>query len=310
MSTAEFRMRWETAEGRKLATEASRWLHGKSSRRPKGLAIVDGRVDLRGIAMHHLESAATSNKRGTVANACWRSLDLRGSRLGHMRWFSLEITNCLFDDAVLDDLRVWESEISDSSFAGASLEGSPLGTGQKFKRNGWSRIDFTRADLRGVQFDAADLEDVDFSNARLDSVQFKHCRLTRIHFAGEVREVLFESRPFASDGAVGFPMKLVDFGEAEFRDVEFRGCTFQSVTFPRSQRHLIIPNFPAVARRVSGAISSDASDSARTLTAILENRLKLPGDPGSDGIFTREDLVRWRNEEYATYVFDRFREAQ
>ena len=303
-------MRWETAEGRRLATEASRWLHGKSPRRPKGLAVVDGRVDLRGFAMHHLESAATTAKRGTVLDARWKSLDFRGSRLGHMRWFSVEVSDCLFDDATLDDLRVWESEISGSSFVGASLEGSPLGTGQKFKRNGWTRVDFTSANLRDVHFDAADLEEVNFSYARLDNVQFRHCRLVDIRFAGELREVVFESRPFRSDGAVGFPMKSVDFGDAEFRDVEFRGCHFESVTFPRTQHHLIIPNFPAVALQVLEAIAPDPSDSARTLTAVLENRLKLPGEHDSDGIFTREDLVRRRNEEYAEYIFDRFREAQ
>lgn len=60
-------MRWKTGEGRRLASAASGWLHGGTSRRPKALEVVDGRVDLRGFAMHHLESAAAKDRRGAVS---------------------------------------------------------------------------------------------------------------------------------------------------------------------------------------------------------------------------------------------------
>jgi len=120
MRTSELRKRWDTAEGRAFAAEISEWLHGRA-RLPRSLATVDGRGDLRGFAIHHLQSRRPSIAHGTVENARWVELDLRGSSLDHLRWSSVEVVGCLFDGASLNGLRVWESSIEHTSFVGAKL---------------------------------------------------------------------------------------------------------------------------------------------------------------------------------------------
>jgi uncharacterized protein YjbI with pentapeptide repeats len=302
-------MRWDTAEGRLLAADVSAWLHGRERRPPKGLGLVEGRVDLRGIAMHHLDLNHPTGKRGDIVRVVWNGLDFRGARLDHMRWFSVRIENCAFDDASLDQLRVWESTIVDTSLDHAKLNRAAIGTGDNYRRNVWERVSFRRANLRDAHVHNADLYEVDFSNANLRGVSFRHARLEGVVFAGLMREVLFENRDFSTDNAVGYPMKSVDFRNAEFHDVEFRGSHFESVSFPLLQEHLLVSNFPAAARYVLDRIATDESSCARGLRAILAGELRLPGDEDATGVFIRADLIRWRDEAFADFVFDHFRQA-
>ncbi|MGO4533403.1 pentapeptide repeat-containing protein [Leifsonia sp. 2MCAF36] len=307
MTGVELRERWDTLEGRALAREVSAWLHGRS-RRPKKLASIQGRADLRGLLLRHVELASPTSERGTVRGVRWAKLDFRGARLDYMRLFSLTIDDCVFDGASLSELRVWEFPIVDSSFAGANLRYASLGTGPKYARNQWSGVSFRLADLRGAGFDAADLTDIDFSHAKLKDCLFRHCRLDGLTFAGDVRDVLFENTPF-SDGSIGYPMRNIDFSQAAFRDVTFRGSHFDNVAFPSGQKRLEIPCFPVAARYVLDHLPSDHSEGP-ILKAVLENRLsnKLIADD-STGVFWWDDMVRWRNEAFAQLFRDSFEAA-
>ena len=304
------RMRWDSSAGRELAAKASAWLHGHIRRRPDGIKLVGGRADLRGFAMQHLELATRSTQLGSVEGGNWKRLDFRGATLNHMRWSSMRVKDCLFDGASLEELRVWESKITDTSFVDARLTYGALGTGPKYRRNSWRRINFTHSDMRGAHFDSADISSADFSAANVDNVLFRHSKLNNVRFTGPMHEVLFENRDFVTDNSVGYPMKSVDFHNAEFYDVEFRGSHFEAVRFPSTQHQLLVTNFPLVAEHVIDLVKDDKSESAQGLRAILSLELGLPGKVDSVGVFTREDLVRWRDEAWADYVFDRLQEAE
>lgn len=308
MRTSELRKRWDTAEGRAFAAEISEWLHGRA-RRPRSLATVDGRGDLRGFAIHHLQSRRPSIAHGTVENAHWVELDLRGSSLDHLRWSSVEVVGCLFDGASLNGLRVWESSIEHTSFVGAKLVQAVIGAGEKYRRNQWRHVSFQRAKMRDATIHNADLFDADFSNADLEGASFRHSRLEGIRFAGTLRKVLFENRDFVTTGSVGHPMRSVDFSNAEFHDVEFRGSHFESVTFPASQEDLLIPHFPSAARWVLRRLEEDDSMWSRQLAAILDGALVKNSAEDSSGFFIRDDFVRWESEGFATFVFDYFHSA-
>ncbi|SEI16623.1 MULTISPECIES: pentapeptide repeat-containing protein [unclassified Leifsonia] len=308
MTMVELRKRWDTAEGRALAAAVSAWLYGRA-RRPRNLDSIDGRHDLRGLAMHHLQSQRPATIYGTVENARWKDLDLRGASLDHMRWSSVEVGGCLFDGASLDGLRVWESSIEHTSFTRAKLEGALIGAGEKYPRNQWRHVSFQRAKMRDAIIHNADLDDVDFSNADLKGASFRHSRLEGIRFAGPLRDVLFENRDFVTVTSVGHPMRSVDFSDSEFYDVEFRGSHFDSVTFPTSQEHLLIPRFPSAARWVLHRLEGDDSEWSRMLTAMLSGGLVRLSAEDSTGFFIRDDFVRWEGEGFADFVFDLLRSA-
>src|SRR3954467_6583489 len=77
MTVSELRTRWGTPEGRRLASEASAWLLGKTRRIPKGLGAVDGRTDLRGFPLHNLDAGAAPGRRGAATGVRWKGIDFR-----------------------------------------------------------------------------------------------------------------------------------------------------------------------------------------------------------------------------------------
>jgi uncharacterized protein YjbI with pentapeptide repeats len=245
-----------------------------------GLAIHEGRVDLRGLAT----PAATVIR---VDRAHWRDLDLSHARLPSLRFFDTQLTNCRFDRARCPDWRLWNSQVSDCAFIGTDLRGAALGTWHDNRHNRWRNTDFTTADLRDVQFHGAHLDRCDFARARLDDAQFLQSALTGCRFQGRMKEVMFDNR-LLPDEPRPEPLRQVDFSAVTFEYVEFRGCHFIDVRFPDHIR--LIPHYPAVAARQLALVADDPGLEGRMLAAELRNALRRLGDPpDSTGVFNRRD---------------------
>jgi uncharacterized protein YjbI with pentapeptide repeats len=82
----------------------------------------------------------------------WKDLDFSGSKLKSIRFFGCELYNCSFEECQLQDLRLWSTKMIKSSFKAANLRNSALGGLQDGRRNLYSCVDFSEADLRSAAF--------------------------------------------------------------------------------------------------------------------------------------------------------------
>ncbi|WP_327634132.1 pentapeptide repeat-containing protein [Kribbella sp. NBC_00482] len=212
--------------------------------------------------------------------------DLRGTRASALRWTACRIDGCSFDGAVLRDLRIWDTTVTDCSFAGADLRGAVLGSWHKRRRNRWQRVSFAGADLRDATIVGALFDGCDFSNARLNGAQFEQCDLRDCTFAGDLTDVIFDCRP-RPDRPSPAPLRDLDFGAATFHHTEFRDCHPQNVVLPEGVT--FIPAYRSVARRALQSLALDTSPEATILRAELTLTLQGPGTESGATLYNPQD---------------------
>ncbi|TCC05236.1 pentapeptide repeat-containing protein [Kribbella soli] len=211
-----------------------------------------------------------------LKNARLHGEDHRGSQAVGLRWTGSRIDGCDFGRAALRDLRIWDTKVADSSFAGADLRDAVLGSWHRKRRNEWRQVSFAGADLRGAVLIGALFDGCDFSQARLDGVQFEQCDLRDCTFAGALRDIVFDCRP-RPDCPAPAPLVNLDFRATTFNGVEFWDCHPDNVVLPDDPGIFFIPNYRPAARRALAALESDPSPEAHLLRAELTNALKGPG---------------------------------
>lgn len=269
-----------------------------------GLALKDGRVDLRGLLAPEPSVARTFRTPGAdvavlegtteVRGAVWKALDLSGSRLNGVRFFDCIIENCVFDGCSCKDWRLWSTKVSDSTFRSADLRESALGGVQDSRRNTFRKIDFTGTDLRQTAYVSAEFVECSFKNARLDKVDFHGSTFADCRFEGELHEVLFYRTGFRGDAFPPNEMIGVDFSCAELRWVEFRGLNLESVRFPQDDNHIILDDYPAALDRLLGALKGREDLASRKMVAVFANDRKWAG---RRGILNKNDLLEIGGED-------------
>jgi len=235
-------------------------------------------------------------------------LDLSGAVLPSLRLFGVRIEGCRLDGASCRDWRMWGTTVADSSFAGADLRGSVVGSWHEGRRNEWRRVDFQGADLRHAVSWAALFEDCDFARARLDSVRFEQCALARCRFSGSLRRVAFDGRELP-DRAAPSPLHGVDFRAARFEQVEFLGCKLDRAILPEDPDLELIPHYRCVVERSLALLEGDGSLEARMLRAEFTNALRMMRAADEDFVFNRRDY-RGRDEGLLRLAEDVYRRAQ
>jgi uncharacterized protein YjbI with pentapeptide repeats len=314
VTDSELRARWKTADGSALRAQVREWL-GKGGRAPKGIELHEGRIDLRGIELMGLDrSVPGQGTRGSARDVMltgvrWRRIDFSGANLQHLRLFSSTVEDCLFEDTPCDDLRLWDTTVTDSSFAKAKLRHSAIGTWHEKKRNRWRNVSFDAADLSNASAEACELSGVSFRGARLNGMDFSQAQVVDCVFTGKMKDVLFDGRklPERADPAA---LRRVEFRDAVFDEVEFRGCLFDEVRLPNQPGVRLINNFPVVARKAIELAAEFPTDYARVLESFLEYLLRSPGLEGTGWVFNRGDFVSRRGDAYAEFVDHLFVRAE
>ncbi len=302
------RGRWETGEGRELADEAIARLVAGRPLAGLGLGTTDGRLDLRGLPapvprwLRRFEAAGWfAGKLGELVEfqgAQLEGLDLSGAQLRSLRFRDSRIAGCRFDGTDCRDWRLWGTEVSDCSFAKASLREAAVGTWHDGRRNSWRRVAFQGADFRvGVSW-MARYGDCDFSGAKLTNVKLEQCALARCRFAGELHEVVFDGRDLPERPAPP-PMTDVDFTDAVFDQVEFMGFDLAGVILPRDPDVRLIRRYRCVIERALAALDADESLPARMLRGEFTNRLKMMRGCEESNVFNRRDYLASGGEELA-----------
>jgi uncharacterized protein YjbI with pentapeptide repeats len=266
-----------------------------------GVDRKEGRFDLRNL--HVAEARATQTNRTRVGDTTilegtteirgmnWQSIDFSSSQLPTLRFFDCKISDCVFDECTLRDLRVWGTAFTDVSFRSANLRGAVLGGVQDSKRNIFKNVDFSSADLRKTVYVAAEFLGCQFKDSKLDNVDFQSSTFEDCSFEGELREVIFYSKGFKGDNFPRNKMKGVDFSRARLRWTEFRGLDLDDVRFPVDEEHILIKNFPASLERLTKFFQARSDTGSKRLAAVLANKRKWLGPAQNVGLFNKTDLL-------------------
>lgn len=243
------------------------------------LNVRDERVDLSGLELSAPAAVRQSKlgeaqvtefeRRATIRGVKLKSIDFSSGKLAGLRLIDCEIENCCFDKCGLHDLRMWATNISDTSFRGADLRKGALGGVENGKRNVFLRVDFTDADLRQTMYTAAAFDRCLFRNAKLEKIDFQTSTFSGCKFEGELNDVLFYRRAFNGEQFPQNEMTDVDFTGAKLRHVEFRGLTLESVRLPDNSEHIIINNYAATLDKLIADLQQRQDATSRKLLAYL-----------------------------------------
>jgi uncharacterized protein YjbI with pentapeptide repeats len=221
------------------------------------------RAHVHGVTLNELMPGAI------IQGAEWQSIDFTGSKLGSIRFFDCDIRDCLFDNCQLKDWRVWGTTISQSSFKGANLMKSALGAVFNAKRNTYSEVDFSEADLRETVYRAAAFEKCVFRGTKLSGIDFQTSTFKDCIFVGELRDVLFYKRGFDGNDFPENEMVNVDFSQAALHDVSFRGLSLDRVKFPEDGHHIVIRDVAYTLARLSDQLKQQGDITAKRAIAFL-----------------------------------------
>jgi uncharacterized protein YjbI with pentapeptide repeats len=262
--------RWQDAAGRERADRVVGALLGNGDLRSAAFGEHDGRLDLRGF----VDPGHQPHGREAISLA---SLDLSGARIGPLMFTRRSITNCRFDGATFEDLRLWSSSISDSSFRGAKFMDAPgldartsFGLGARCHHR---KTDFSGADLSGLHVDDAILEDCDFSGARLDRALFS-CDLLRCRFAGHLHDVSFRGRGPLVLRVPRF--QAVDLTEADLHYVGFNGVDLDDFRLPDDPRLRVVARWPCVLRFLTERYPSSPEETPMAVRLAMTEARYLP----------------------------------
>jgi uncharacterized protein YjbI with pentapeptide repeats len=265
------------------------------------LGLKDGRIDLGGLELPEPSVVRRFQFKGlpmaeidpgaSIQDAKWRNLDFTGSKLNGLRLFGCELSNCWFNRCQLCDLRVWRTAFSECSFVGANLRKSALGGVQNGRRNTYTGIDFSEADLRETIYKAAAFERCTFRNAKLEKLDFQTSTFANCVFEGELRDVLFYRRGFEGEAFPANEMANVDFSRAKLHDVGFRGLTMDRVTLPEDADHIVIRSVPSTLDKLVSALKQQNDSLAKQLVAFLNIDRKWVVPDQAQKVVNAKDLA-------------------
>ena len=282
VTAAELKRRWSEPDRLRQVRDVRSWLTGQRAR-PDGLDAVDGRADLRGIPLT-ATPATIGDKDDPSGGVAWDSLDLSGAQLDQLRVFAGRITDCIFDSASLTALKLWGTDVTDSSFRRADLRSSALGTGEwNGARNTWRRVAFDRANLRETTFTAAILDRCSFEKTS-KGLQLVDCEISDCAFRGELRTLSIDGRGHR------FPVDpadiSADFSDATVREFSIQGYRLDRVRLPAQDDVVVLHHYPAALRAAADWLTpSDATEAERRHAGVFDYTLRAPGAEDSDYCF-------------------------
>ena len=279
MSASELKHRWSEPDRLRLVRDIRTWLTGQGPQ-PDGLEKHQGRTDLRGIPLT-ATPATIGDKDNPAAGITWDSLDLTGSQLEQLRFFAGTITNCVFDTANLNGLRLWGTRVTDSTFRRTDLRNSALGTGEWHGlRNTWQHVTFDRANLREVSFIAATLNHCTFEKTT-KGLQLIDCEIFDCVFTGELGTLGIAGRGHR------FPVDpssiSADFRQATLGEFYIEGYHTGNVSLPQQDDLVVVHDYPSAFRTAAAWLRRpDATEIEQRTAGIFDYRLKAPGGEDTD----------------------------
>jgi uncharacterized protein YjbI with pentapeptide repeats len=265
------------------------------------LPMYRGRIDLRGLVLQEPSTErtikATAGQFEIVSGLTvlrgirWENIDFSGSNLQSLRFHDCSVRNCVFDDCSCRDWRMWRSEFVECTFRRSDLRESALGAVDNGKRNVFTRVDFTEADLRKTAYTSAEFSGCTFKETNLKGVDFQGSVFSDCRFEGELDGVLFYDLGFNGKSLSPNEMLRTDFSHARFRFVEFRRLNLATVRLPENDDHLVFEDFPRALEVLLAALKGKHDLQSRKLAAILGNMKKWLGPKQRRGVLSKRDIL-------------------
>lgn len=292
--------RWRTAEGQRAAAEVvSRLSRGRSLDK-LGLGEVAGRVDLRGFLWPSPEFVPKRAGRFSIGVADRDLPELRGVRLTgidfsgatlpHLRFHDSTVTDCLFDKAVMSDLRAWRTTFERCDLEDADLRGSVVGSWHEGKGNTWRGCRFVKTKLQKIVAVGSLFEDCVFADVNLTDVVMDGCSLHDVRFSGPLSGVNFYG-PAPANGPASASLEGLDLRAAKLSAVGFIGFSLSGVSFPDDGDFAVLPGARARLERVLARLEGDTSKEAHFLRVTIGMTVKRYRDD-SDLFVNYDDLTR------------------
>ncbi len=159
------------------------------------------------------------------------------------------------------------------------------------RRNTFSRVDFTDADLGQTIYVAAEFVGCTFKDSHLQKVDFQSSSFSECSFEGELNSVLFYRQGFEGEIFPPNEMVNIDFTHARLRFVEFRKLDLDKVAFPRDDEHLILNDYPETLDRILGFFRDRNDMPARKLVAYFTVVRKWAGAHQRYGVINKKDVA-------------------
>lgn len=273
----------------------------------------DGRLDLTGwvvaepvpVKTTRYDTADVTQLAGLtkLAGARWTRIDFSRASLNEVRFWDSEISECIFDECSLRECGFWRSTILRSGFRNANLRGAVLGpVSTDGKRNKFEHVDFSQADLRQSVFTSADFRSCLFKDTKLTKVDFQGSTFSDCVFEGELEEVQFSRHAFLAPNAPPNEMANVDFRRAKLRWVEFQGLDLDRVLFPQDDGHIVIDDYPKKLDRILAALGQRKDSASKAVAAALAGRRKRVGPNQKRGILNKNEIREFGGEEILRIV--------
>jgi uncharacterized protein YjbI with pentapeptide repeats len=270
--------RWTTSAGRRLQRQVLSWLCGGAGQ-PDGLEQVDGRADLRGVALSLRPFARVGSDASVESGVLWDALDLRGAQLDSFRFFGCVIRDCLLDGACCHDWRLWGTSIVRTSFRRADLTQSALGTGEwRGQVNVWTDVAFDGARLNNAHFTGAVLERCTFRN--LHRTYFQDCEFRACTLSGRLEILNIDGR--GHQHVVDPDALDVDLRSAQLKNSMILGYHIDEGRLPAQPDLLVLHGYPQALQTALLALNGADSPVSTQVRGTIEYLLKAPGRADSD----------------------------
>jgi hypothetical protein len=231
-----------------------------------------------------------------LSGATLHSLDLSEAVLDDLWLTSSHVSDCVFDGARWRDGGVWGCTFDSCSFRGSDLRELGVAPDHDGMRTVFRDCEFARAILRGFVCPGAVFEHCRFEDCRLAKVDFGGSIFRRTEFAGRLSEVIFGDLPWDHEHFEPNEMEDVDFRDAELYWVEFRNLALHRVRWPEHPEHETFTHFPCVLRQTIDALEDDPRPDARAIRASLQHTVEWMHPQRHTGVVHRGELEGLEDE--------------
>ncbi|NEC66604.1 pentapeptide repeat-containing protein [Streptomyces sp. SID9727] len=285
---------WASAAGTREAEKVFDVLEHGGDLRRVAPRRVGGRVDLRGLESqaHRSDSVLVS-----AANLALKDIDFTGSSIPGLQLERATVSNCVFDYANIDGMECRGTDFEQCSFTKASLRNAQLSTPSDKKYSVFTRVSFSRTDLRGAGCQDASFDHVTFDKASLGAISFRGSNFIECTFSGTLQKVVFWNISMTGRKVPSNSMDGVDFTAATLRDVEFRGIDLSRVTLPEGDPHVTVGNYGCTMEKAINMLPVKDQPFTYGLRAYLAAELRLSHPQREKGIWHRSSLGKTPEEQ-------------